>query len=231
MKLGQLVLEWRCNLSAIKDKIYKYPEVLIVFLFTVVACFCSIHLLYDCYRASSFDLGIFTEGIKNTLLGNPLYSNMIGFNQLASHFSPILFLVVPFYWLYPHPQTLLIIQAISLGFGGYLVYCLANYYKLSKKLCLFIEVLYFISPLVWGMVSFDFHEACFAPPFLLLMIIGMLQKKWWLFGVGLVFSLMVKEDIILIVAVFGFVLLVTNYFKNKKIEWRRSMIRRVNVLR
>jgi uncharacterized membrane protein len=196
----------------------KYPEILLPCVFVLVACFVSVHLLYNSYTSSAFDLGIFTEVLKNTLNGMPLYSGIEGFNHLAIHFSPILFLLVPFYWLVPDPQMLLVIQAISLGVGGYLVYYIAKYYKLSSNICLLMEVLYFINPLIWGMITFDFHEVCFAPPLLLIMMIGMIQKRWILFTVGLVLSLTIKEDIVVTIGALGVSLFLFDYLKTRKIN-------------
>lgn len=50
------------------------------------------------------------------------------------------------------------------------------------------------------------------------MFIGLIQKKWKLFTVGLVLSLMTKEDVVMALAVFGLVMLIANYVKNKKMD-------------
>jgi len=78
--------------------------------------------------------------------------------------------------------------------------------------------LFFINPLVWGVALFDFHPVALAVPTLLIMFIGLIQKKWKLFTVGLVLSLMTKEDVVMALAVFGLVMLIANYVKNKKMD-------------
>src|SRR3990172_158127 len=126
--------------------------------FAGAASFVSVHLLYDSYRAYALDLGLFTQTLKYTLEGYPLFHTIGGTSHLAYHFSPILFLLVPIYWLPPYSHTPFIIQSVALGLSGYLVYALATHFKLSHRNSLFIEILFFINPLVWGVALYDFHE-------------------------------------------------------------------------
>jgi len=100
--------------------------VVIALLYAAVTMYITIHLIHDSYHSSAFDLGVFTQELKNTLQGQILYSPAIGGSQFIPHFSPVLFLLVPLYWLFPHAQILLVVQALLLAFGGYLVYVLAG---------------------------------------------------------------------------------------------------------
>jgi len=193
-----------------------FQAVTLATVYVAVTLFVSIHLLHDSYRSGALDLGLFAQSLKYTLQGDPLYHTIGGLSHLAYHFSPILFLLVPIYWLAPYCQTLLVVQGIALGLSGYLVYILARNCKLSHRTSLFIEGLFFINPLVWGKALFDFHPVALAVPTLLVMFIGLIQKKWKLFTVGLVLSLMTKEDVVMALAVFGLVMLIANYVKNKK---------------
>ena len=183
-----------------------------------IMAFVSIHLLYDSYITTGYDLGIFTQAVKSVLSGHLLYSSLTGFSQLAWHFSPILFIVVPIYWMFHYPQTLLVIQVLCLGFGGYLIYYICQLFKLSHKKSLFVELLYFVNPLVWGIIFFDFHEICFAIPFVLLMLIAYINKRWLMYSIFLILSLLIKEDITATIAVFGLSMLVFDYLKTKKLN-------------
>jgi uncharacterized membrane protein len=55
-------------------------------------------------------------------------------------------------------------------------------------------------------------------PTLLIMLIGLVQKRWVLFTVGLVLSLMTKEDVVIALAVFGLVMSIAHYLKDKKVD-------------
>jgi uncharacterized membrane protein len=179
--------------------------------FIAVACFISIGMLYNVYQSFAFDLGTYTQIMQSPTL----YGQLIGSSEFATHFSPILYLLVPLFKLAPYPQTLLIIQAIALGGTGPLIYILARHFNLSIKISLLVELLYFISPLTWGILTFDFHEVCFAPLCLLLLLLGLVKRKWWLFGLGLFLSLMIKEDVTFTVGVLGIALLLTQ----RKVSW------------
>ena len=203
------------------DKICKRKQmqaISLAVLFAAIMAFVSIVLLYNSYRATGYDLGIFTQVLKNTLSGNIMYSQLTGYSQLAFHFSPILFILVPIYWLFHYPQTLLIVQVVCLGFGGYLVYVIAQKFKLSHGMSLFVELVFFINPLIWGIILFDFHEICFAIPFILLMLIAYMDKKWIMYWIFMALSLLVKEDITATIVVFGISMLAFDYLKYKKVN-------------
>ena len=192
--------------------------VVVALLYAAVTIYITIHLMYDSYHSSAFDLGVFAQELKNTLQGQILYSSAIGGSQFAPHFSPVLLLLVPVYWVFPHVQMLLVVQALLLAFGGYLVYVLACEYNCSHRASLVLETFYFINPLVWGVAMFDFHEVAFAIPALLVMFLGMKRKNWILFGIGFVIALATKEDAVVALGVFGFILMVSGYLQSKKIS-------------
>jgi uncharacterized membrane protein len=110
-----------------------------------------------------------------------------------------------------------VIQSIALGGSGYLIYRLARIGHLEHKIALLLEAFFLISPLVHGVNFYDFHPVALAIPTLLIMIIGLIQRKWVIFGIGLVLSLVTKEDVIMALVVFGAVMLLAQYLKNKKV--------------
>jgi len=97
-----------------------FYAICIAAVYAAITMYITIHLMHDSFHTAGFDLGIFTQDLKYTLQGKILYSTA-GEYQLAHHFSPVLFLLVPVYWLFPHAQTLLVVQALVLAFGGYLI--------------------------------------------------------------------------------------------------------------
>lgn len=191
--------------------------ILIACAYTAIMLFITIYLFHDSYHTTGFDLGIFTQDLKYTLQGKILYSPMAE-SQLAHHFSPVLFLLVPLYWLFPYAQMLLVVQALLIAFAGYLVYVIAREYSHSPRASLVIEGLFFVNPLVWGVALFDFHEVAFAIPALLVMFLGLKRKNWVYFSLGLLFALATKEDVVITIGIFGFVLMVADYWRHKKIS-------------
>ena len=205
------------------NKLRQYRHAVIIStLFTTLASMAGI-FRFDHYVSATFDLGCFTEMVKTTLQGIKgssgmlLYDRTEGFSHFAIHFSPVMFIVVPFYAIWHSPITLLIVQAIMVGIGGFLIYYLAfNVFKLSKKVSIIVLLAYVLNPLVWSLLVFDFHELAFAVPFVMLMIIGYFKKNNWLFLIGLGLSLCVKEDVIATVGLLGVSLIAIEWLKTKK---------------
>jgi len=192
--------------------------VMLAAIYVAVTLFVSIYLLHDSYNSYALDLGLFAQSLKSTLQGNLLYHTVGGQSHLAYHFSPILLVLVPIYCIAPYCETLLVVQGVALGLSGFLVYLLARNFKLRHRTSLFIEGLFFINPLVWGTALIDFHPVVLAVPTLLIMFIGLVQKRWILFTVGLVLSLMTKEDVVVALGVFGLVMFIGHYLKNRKMD-------------
>ncbi len=194
-----------------------FQAVLLAVAYAAIASFVSI-LRHQSYQTCALDLGLFAQTLKSTLQGDILYSSIDGMSSFGYHFTPILLLLVPIFWLAPHCETLLIVQSLALGLGGYLVYNLGRSQGLNHKVTLAIEFLFFINPLVYGVNFYDFHPVVFAVPALLIMITGLVQRRWRLFTLGLILALMTKETIALILLVFGLVMLIACYLRSKKVE-------------
>jgi uncharacterized membrane protein len=182
---------------------HTFQVVVLALIYVAVTIYVSIHLLHDSYQSSAFDLGIFAQTLKYSLQGDLLYATPLGLSQLALHFSPVLLLLIPVYWLFPHVQTLLVCQALLLGLSGILVYRLCRVNKLSHRIGLFVEFLFFINPLLWGVAMFDFHEVAFAIPAILALLLGIQTGKRWLIITGLIIALTTKEDVIMLIGLFA----------------------------
>ncbi len=185
---------------------------------TFLIIFVSVCLLHNSYSSAALDLGLFTDTLKYTLQGNLLYDPINQSSFLSDHFSPILLFLVPIYWLFPYAQTLLVVQAVALGVSAFLAYILARSFGFSHRTSLAIECLFCINPLVWGIPLNNFHPAALAVPVLLLMLIGMVNNRKGLFITGFILSLMTKETVIIALAVFGLVMFLTKYIKERKVD-------------
>ena len=203
-----------------KDNIYAFGVALV---FTVLIIFISIFILYNSYNSYALDLGLFTQTLKYTLQGDILYTTIDQGCYLADHFSPILFLLVPIYWLFPYAQTLLVVQAVSLGFAAFLAYKLARDIGFSHRIGIIVELLFCINPLLWGLILFDFHTESLAVLFLMLMFVGMVNKKKAVFYAGFILALMTKEVIVIVLAIFGFTRFIITYIKEKRVD-KQSLI-------
>ena len=113
---------------------------------------------------SSFDFGLFrwmfysmtkTGRMLTTLERNGVLSHF------AVHFSPIYYLLLPFYWLFPQPETLEIAQAAVMASAILPLWLLGKRHGLSglsrTLLCMTLAVY----PAFVGGAGYDLHENCF----------------------------------------------------------------------
>ena len=164
-------------------------------------------LRHESYHSFGFDLGLFNQTFWNTTQGRPFESTMsqaqpIPHSLFGDHFSPIFWLIVPFYYAYPHPETLVVIQTLALALGAWPVYLLAKL-KLPNGYPLLWVVAYFLFiPLAYINLD-DFHEVTFAVAPLGFALYFLERGRMGPFLLSLLITLLVKEEMALIGAGFG----------------------------
>jgi uncharacterized membrane protein len=68
------------------------------------------------FDSSAYDLGIFDQTIWHVSRFETPSSTVRGFgNMLGDHFSPILALLAPLFWIAPGPEALIVSQAFLLA--------------------------------------------------------------------------------------------------------------------
>jgi uncharacterized membrane protein len=174
---------------------------------------------YFQFNSGTYDLVIFDQAISSYAHFQPGISIVKGlhngfgshFSVLGDHFSPILAALAPLYWIFTGPQDLLIAQAVLLALAAPPVWvftrrALGGGPRATAGAYL-VSVAYALSWPIAAAVDFDFHEAAFAPV-LTAVALERLQAgriRTALLALGLL--LLVKEDMGLLVAGFGLVLL------------------------
>jgi len=191
---------------------------LLAALLFIVSAFVSIHLIHHSYGSNALDLGLFAQSLKSTLEGRLLFHTIGGLSHLAYHFSPVLLLLVPVYWAFPHCETLLVVQSLTMGVSAYLIYLLARAHGIDSSRSLLLELLFVANPMVWGVLLFDFHPVVFCVPAVLVAFLGLARGSRVAFWTGIGLALTTKEDVIVAVGVFGFVLLVVAYLQKRRFD-------------
>ena len=172
--------------------------------------------LWTVYRVRTFsvpayDFGIFVQ-MFHSMKTTGLPMTTVERDGLLSHFhvhmSPIYYLMLPFYWLVPRPETLQVLQAAVMASAVIPLWKLGRLHGLSglqRTLMCLVLALY---PAFLGGASYDLHENCFLTPLLLWLLYGLDSRKTLLAAVAAVLTLCVKEDAAVYVAVVAlFVLL------------------------
>jgi uncharacterized membrane protein len=191
----------------------------IVFLVLVAAVAYSAYEIvqHAVYRTHGFDLGIFDQAVWHySRLETPASTIREVPNLLGDHFSPILVLLAPLYWIWADPRMLLAAQGVLIGASIVPVFLFARS-RIGRPAATLLAVAY---SLFWGIsaaVAYDFHEVAFAPLLLALLILFADQLRWRGFWIAFVLLLCVKEDMALLAVFIGVYLLVRG-------EWRRGAI-------
>jgi uncharacterized membrane protein len=186
-----------------------------------VYCLDSLILLRR-FLATTFDLVIFDQGIRGYAHFHAPVSIARGvsdgqgahFMLLADHWSPVLALLAPLYWIHDRPATLLVAQGVlfALAIPPLWVYTRR---RLGAGAAYFVCVAYALSLPVMEAVIFDFHEVAFVPALTALMVERFDAGKRWAGIAAAAALLLVKEDMGLLVAGFGGYLLLTRWRSEK----------------
>jgi uncharacterized membrane protein len=173
--------------------------------------FAIAYALYGLFRhwrfdSSAYDLGIFDQIVWHLSRFETPASTVRGLNNmLGDHFSPILAVLAPLYWIHEGPEVLVVAQAALLAASIVPVWIYARR-RLQRGPALALSVAY---ALFWGIqrtAAFDFHELAFAPVIVAAMILAMEDERWPLFWLMAVCLVLTKEDLIPLVGGFGLLL-------------------------
>lgn len=165
---------------------------------------------YLTFSAPNYDFGLFCNmfyNMKEQFL--PLVTSER--DQLLSHFaihiSPIYYLLLPFYMIFPSPITLQVCQALVLASGIIPLYLLARHFGLSNTYTALMAFFYAAYPAISAGCSYDLHENCFLLPLLLWLFYCYETGRKRLLYIVAVFILLVKEDAAAFLVIFGLYLL------------------------
>ncbi len=142
------------------------------------------------FGSNAGDLGIFTSAIWNLIHGNGYVSAVKnGMNLFADHQSPIFWGVVPLFSLWPHAETLLVVQGFGLATGGAAAWALGRQYDHSARpwLVSLLPLLYWAYLPVRNANAFDFHPETLLLPLFLFAIWGLQETILRRRALGLLF--------------------------------------------
>ena len=163
-------------------------------------------LRYETYSSPNFDFGLFCNMfhyMKETGLPFATSERNGLLSHFAVHISPIYYLLLPFYYIFPSPLTLQIGQAVVLASGIIPVYLIAKHYKLSGKMTMLVTMIYALYPALSAGCFYDIHENCFLTPLLLWLFYFFEKEKTIPMYIFAAAVLMVKEDAMVYIVFFA----------------------------
>jgi uncharacterized membrane protein len=157
-----------------------------------------------------WDLGIFDQTVRAYAHFHLPYVTSMQHNSVTDpgkfewtdHFSPILMLLAPLYWIHNSPYNLLLAQAVLLAAAALPIWSFTRR-RLGTTPAYLVVVVYLLYWPLQSALAFDFHEAAFAPLLTALLIERADVGKWRQAAVAAGLLLLVKEDMGLVVAMTG----------------------------
>jgi uncharacterized membrane protein len=182
----------------------EFLVVLFALIGAYIALFLTLSLLrYANFTASSFDSAIFSQTIWLLSKFKAPFSTIRGMNLFGDHMAPMLFFMVPLYWIKGNIPALLTVQTIAIGLGALPLYLLARDKLESRGLALAIGAAFLIYPALEHMNLFDFHPETIGLTLLLFAFLAIDRKHTGWFYVCCIGAAFCKEDMALAVLVLG----------------------------
>lgn len=164
---------------------------------------------------NALDLAIFSQVIDKTAHGHLFGFGIHPHLYLGDHIDFSLLFFVPFWLLNPHPGTLLVLQNCVLALGVWPLWLLVRQERPDFRLG--IVWVYLGTVLVHNIAAFEFHTLALIVPLLLFAAAAYERRKLSLLWIALGATLLVREDMGLVVAGFGLLALV------ERQSWRWSI--------
>lgn len=206
----------------------------IIFALTVIYSYALAHKRYVNFEYGKFDLGNMAQMVWNTSQGRFMeVTDQFGTNMPRwgmSHIDPILALMAPFYWVYPHPMLIVFLQHLVILSAIFPIFALIKRKTgstISSYLIVFAYILYPANgfTLVWT----GFHGISFVAPILVWLIwflernnflVGAKTGKMIVYWVLVALMLIGKEEIGAILALASIFL----FFKNRSLAIKTFII-------
>jgi uncharacterized membrane protein len=184
-----------------------------ILIYIVLFIFVSIWK-YKNFGYNAIDLAIFNQVFYNTSMGDLFSMTIHPHSYLGDHFEIIILLLTPIYMLFRSPVSLLVMQTVIIGASAWPLFLIAK--KISNNtIALLMTTVYLLNPFIQNMNLFEFHILPFAIFTLLFAFYYYLENRFVLFLLFLFLSLLVREDVALVVIMFSLLSL----FDKKEKRW------------
>ncbi len=209
-----------------EDKNYKLVIKLATMYFIILSVFTC--LRHSEFMTRAYDLGIFMQAFWTTIHANKFFYETpdLGISEEGSffgvHFSPIMFLLLALYYIFPHAYTLLIFQSLLLGFAAIPLYKLAKEITKNQEVALAFSAIYFIYPPIIAANLFDFHLESFFPIIFFTAFYYLEKEEFNKFYLTLILGLTILDFA-------SAILVLSTLFYASLIKYRKNVIKIKNI--
>ncbi len=149
----------------------------------------------------TFDLAYYCQALWQLLHGR-FKTTILPVPLLGNHVEPIIFLIVPFFAVFRHPMTFIVVQNAALAAMGPISYDIGKRLGLSCWAAALLAGSLLLTPAAGYIALHEFHPEALAAPLLLLMLrarlLRSLAQHWLWFGAVLA----CKENMALLLAAY-----------------------------
>lgn len=187
-------------------------------------------LRYKTYRNPNFDFGIWSQMfyyMKKSFA--PLTTcerqNIGLMSHFRVHFSPIYYLFLPVYIVFPYPVTLNILQVLTLASAIIPVYLLCRKRNLSNGATALFGIIFVLIPALICGTFYDLHENCFLVPMILWLFYFIEKDNLKGMIIFTILTLLIKEDAPVYAACIGlFVIVGKKKYRNGVVIFVTSVV-------
>ena len=211
-----------------KFPIYNYLErhkkivrTIVFSLVLVYVLYLSVVVVYKVKtnELSSFDIGIFSqmfERMNHDLTPITTLERDRVLSHFAVHISPIFYLMLPFYKLFPYVETLEILQLIVVFSGIIPLRLILRKLKFSALTNTLTLLWFVLLPVMTTAGGFHLHENCFLVPLVFWVFYFIISEQKWKILLATILLLLVKEDAFIYVLSMGLYFLFQKRFDLSK---------------
>jgi uncharacterized membrane protein len=188
--------------------------ILFTAIYFVVGCILAISKLHA-FGYVGQDIGYFMQCLYTGLHGKLFESNQYHdllytrevHSDFASHNQPVLFVLLPIYWIYPHAETLFIVRNLILALSAYPAYQLARHFNLQELPAAVLTGAFLIAPAVLYQNIYDYAPLSLVGLPLLFTLLFYYQESYLPYLSSLLLCLFVREDLVFVAIGMGLIAL------------------------
>lgn len=194
------------------QRLFTSPALALLLLWAMVLAYTVLMLQQVFYRYEvmefnfgwlGWDLAIFDQATWLISRGQTPFVTVRGLHILADHFSVILYLLAPFYWLWPSAKVLLVAQTLALASGALPVFALARERLESAWWGVLFAGVYLLYPTMQWANIYEMHPDTLAVPLLLGAFVCLRRGNWKPYALCLLGVAFTKENAGLTICALG----------------------------
>jgi uncharacterized membrane protein len=159
--------------------------------------------IHHALGTATYDSALYDQGMWLLSQFEAPFVTLMGRNLFGDHTSFVLLFLVPLYWIAPGAWIMFTAQSAAIAAGSVPVFLYGRRRLGSEWLALIGAGVYLLHPAVGWTNLENFHPDSFLGVFVGFAVYAALERKWRTYAVFVVLSLLVKEDVSLVIVPLG----------------------------